>query len=156
MATIYTTRTLEPVQGGVRQPASHDSYLVPTLKGVRVDSQNNSFDPITGYRTPILIGTRSRVVNGYEATTYQGSIVDINTVDAERHYAMLQQQGTGKRNTWFTSDNMMFAPTVKASRVSPALVGVGAFGIHYTQTIIVQDDKRIRRWPRDWHGENMN
>lgn len=33
---------------------------------------------------------------------------------------------------------------------------VSTYGIDYNPTIIDNEDKKaIRRWPRDWHGENM-
>jgi hypothetical protein len=118
-------------------------------------SLSNSYDPQTGITTGLILGTRSTVYDAYSGTTYQGAIVDINLVDTARKYQMIQQIGVGKRVPWFTNDSIWDATNVQGIREKPALVGASEFGIGYKQTIVVADNNRIRRWPRDWHGENM-
>lgn len=33
--------------------------------------------------------------------------------------------------------------------------GLSTYGIGYTPTVVEEEIKTIRRWPRDWHGDNI-
>lgn len=156
MTTFYTTQSLQELQSGTRVMPGYKGLPSDVFLGSQVPSKDNLFDPKGGRTIPLLVGTRTRSIASYGAITYQGVSVDINIVDLDRTYAMIEEVGVGQRTTWFAEGDMTPVPVVKGERVPPILVGASAFGIHYTPIIVAQEEKRIRRWPRDWHGENMN
>lgn len=156
MTTYITRRELSPIQGGTRVIPHYEGYGLKTEVGKTSAMKDNTLLGNKGkMATTLLMGSRSRTINGYEAVGFLGSGISITNSDPNRVYQMIKEVGLGLRNMVMTADDLIIESRIAGTRVEKIRSGVGSFGIQYTQTVVQNDDKRIRRWPRDWHGDNM-
>lgn len=155
MATYTTSQTLSPIEGGTR---TQSNYLVQSLEtetGETVNRSENTGTGNTGRMTTLLMGSRSPQATGYPGISLMGSLISVDDSDPTRTYDMLDEYGVGIRQMTLTEEDLIIEERITGTRIKPIRSGVGSFGIQYQQTIIQTGDKRIRRWPRDWHGDNM-
>jgi hypothetical protein len=155
MATYVTSQTLTPIEGGTRIQPIYESHSLNAQTGDHIAIGDRTEVGNTGRMTTLLMGSRSPQISSYEAVGYMGSAISVDSSDPNRTYELLKEYGIGTREMAMTPDHLIIEQRVAGNRINPIRSGVGSFGIQYQQTIIQNGDKRIRRWPRDWHGDNM-
>ena len=155
MTTYYGSQTLTPIEGGTRATTSPDSYELTSTSGDTVALEDNTSTGNTGIMDDLLLGGRTTNYTAYSGMTSTGTQVSADDADSTRNYDLLAGYGIGTRKQATTGDDLLIESRVQGERVAVIRSGAGAFGIGYTQQVSAPADKRIRRWPRDWHGDNM-
>jgi hypothetical protein len=156
MTTYITRRTLSPLQSGSRLAFSTDSYESETAIGDKVANSDRVFIGNNGFMDATLIGSRTHATVSQLAIATLGGVVSTADEDQTRTYQILKEYGNGKRIKALVGADLIYEQRIKGERVIPIHSGVGTFGIQYSQQPSAPQEKRTRRWPREWHGDNMN
>jgi len=97
-----------------------------------------------------------KVLNTYQASRTLGRSVDTPSTDP-RKYRILGKVGIGKRKPAvdrYGFNTPELNPTTRQS--GRVLQGIGAYGANVKSQTPTPESKPIRKYPRDWHGENMH
>jgi hypothetical protein len=142
---------LHSIEGGDRIPRS--------IVGYELDEKSADKNTVLPGFLPQLIKSNKRyiTIKGYGDVTTLGQVVSTSNIDITRKYLLDSPEGVGVRIKWHGNENFHQAQSKQADRVVKVLTGVGTVGIGYEVKINnPTQNKPARRWPRDWHGENMN
>lgn len=161
----FTNPSNSPVHGyrataltGKRTQATVSTFPAPSTYA----SSNNRVTPTAagfkGRRAVTLVGIRSSSVKGYVPTTVLGNAVPTASLDPNRKYKMITKYMPGKRTEAAKLDKKYHEfHNLRGDRTENTNQGMGTWGVLYQPASTPTTEKKpIRRWPRDWHGDNMN
>jgi hypothetical protein len=143
--------------GGYRPATRIAAPLLTTLTSITAPY---AVDSKTGVRPqPTKVGPRKPpVFKGYSFPSTIGTIVAAPIVEGNRKYAILGKPVGGKRIQH--SISVSYTPATlqatSAGRIVKVLTGISTIGIGYNPTPPTPEATPIRKYPRDWHGENMH
>lgn len=104
-----------------------------------------------------LVGKQLRqTLTAASVDSVLGMVVSTGNQDVTRQYKILPGQKKGSRKQRVTDDDMITVNGEVGQRIAKVLTGIGAFGVGYNPTPTTPEAKPIRKYPRDWHGENMH
>lgn len=104
-----------------------------------------------------ILATRSKEskITLYSFTSLQGKALTLTQIEGTRKYSILPRVIKGSRIGRLPTGETTQASYELAVDEQIVNTGIGSFGIGYNPTIHVVEQKEIRRWPRDWHGDNI-
>lgn len=106
---------------------------------------------------PLEAGLRNqKTIASFKDIVTLGDVTRTSTEQTPRKSLLSTNMGVGIRKTWFTDLNFFKSITQMATPVTKVLKGSTTVGIQYEPVNTAPvTAKPIRRWPREWHGENM-
>lgn len=108
-----------------------------------------------GYLDVPQVGYRVYNYAVHRPTIYSGTTVPTAALDPNRKYQILFEYKTGQRQQWHAGEDWYLSNISHGVDELRVHTGVSIFGIGFERKIVEKEDKQIRRWPREWHGENM-
>lgn len=104
----------------------------------------------------IVAGKRVAPRLSYIAKTSLGRIVAVPVIKSDTEFVLLKEEGFGTLVTVFNASKLYIAPLGRGSIVKNGDIGMSTIGVGYEPGASSPVDRSLRRWPRDWHGDNMN
>lgn len=104
----------------------------------------------------IVAGKRVAPRLSYIAKNAFGRIVAVPVIKSDTEFVLLKEEGFGTLITVFNASKLYIAPFAKGKLVKDDDLGISTIGVGYEPGATSPVDKSLRRWPRDWHGDNMN
>lgn len=153
MATYYNNSSLSPIQTGGRFVTSADPYTTTTELGGQTPSANSPSNGIVSDH--LLTSMRQSSTGSHIATGVLARAVSTEHQYANRVHKIFDTYGYGAREQVMKADELILEQRLYGKRIEPTPTGVSVVGIGYEPVIIDRGDKKIRRWPREWHGDNM-
>lgn len=154
---VYSGRFLhEDIVSGSRVQATIEAQNIPVKQNVtsfRETTKNK-----TGWVTDSLFGFEVRhPITAISVEPALGAIVATHIRDGSRQYRVIESEPRGTRHQRVKEGDGLTIDGTIGQRINKVLTGVGAYGIGYNPQPTPQPDcKPIRKYPRDWHGENMH
>lgn len=144
----------------------HEQDIIPGQRVQKTYDANPSSVTSTGQTVvPALVGRQGVMLLGqlkpfpyltYSTPITDGTLVPTGAVDPNRTYRILPVDIHGTLISSLTEARMINPGVNIGARDVKVLSGVGAQSVMFEQKPTTPEQKSIRRWPRDWHGENMN
>lgn len=104
----------------------------------------------------ITVGKRVAPRLSYVAKSQLGRIVSVPAIKSDTEFSILKEEGFGTLATVFNTDKLYLATVSIGKIIKDRNPGISTIGIGYVPGSTAPADKSLRRWPRDWHGDNMN
>lgn len=108
------------------------------------------------HQLPLLGREQRQAITANSVDRVLGMVVTTTNQDGTRKYRILPGQTKGLRRQRIKDDDLVTVNGSVGQRINKVLTGIGAFGIGYNPTPTTPECKPIRKYPRDWHGENMH
>lgn len=148
MADIYSHGTLGNVQSGKRiQPVSE-------LQALQIETGSLAIQTKQAVKPSLLIGEK---ITGYKASSAVlgfGELAGSISIDTKPKYKILGEGAVGSKYP-HPEDQVYFAPTDAGDIINKIYTGISTYGIGYTPPTADTSGKEIRRWPRNWYGDNI-
>lgn len=151
MATFVTNLALTPLYKGTRLSLVKTAESAETVEGVHTPAIPKAVmaSPLKGAKK---ISSLSGILAGYQL----GQSISSANIDSDRQYRIMESNPYGKRIRHLQPEWMFIGEAERnIQRVAAVNAGESTYGVHNGQTDAPITEKQIRRWPRDWHGDNM-
>lgn len=101
-------------------------------------------------------GIRMPNVTAYDTRTQMATLIVMPSNNGPRTYRIIGKKDLGKHVRVRSDDQFNEASIIISALPFNSRIGVSTVGTDYNPTVITNPGStRVRRWPRDWHGENM-
>jgi hypothetical protein len=121
-----------------------------------VDSSTLIFSKMNGRMIKKYFGIRITHPIVYDSRVQFATWISALPTTGPRIYKIIQKKALGTRRRWYTDDNIQQMALTSQDHLNRTRTGVSTVGTDFNPTIITNPGStRVRRWPRDWHGENM-
>lgn len=151
---VYTGKFHEQdIIRGTRVQKTQDTLTPNVVSASRVARSS-----LAGKKDEMLLGQlKPLTYNTYSTLIVDGLLVPTAAVDPNRHYRVIPGDPYGTLISSLVASRIVNPEIRRGDRDRKILSGVGAQSVMFEQTqTTTPEQKSIRRWPRDWHGENMN
>jgi hypothetical protein len=153
---VITGSILSTVISGTRIQNSQ------SINSILVKKQSGTVERINGLVSygaiahNTKIGTRKFTIASLKSIPRYGFVISTVGLESNRKYGILPSVLIGKRIRWIKGENTLQGNAKYTTRPSKTFTGISTIGIQYQPpTSMPAPEKKVRRWPRDWHGENM-
>lgn len=137
-----------------------------TAQGERDQKIINPFSPSTiitlfpdgtlnGFTSIIPYGFRVTSRLGYIPVQVRGTRVSSPLISNPAEFVILQEEGLGTLFSGYSSDGIYIVDSSIGEIIRDVDLGVSTVGIGYQPDTIISEQQSVRRWPREWHGDNM-
>lgn len=102
----------------------------------------------------LKIGERKTNYKAYEGVFVSGSLIGGVTLTSDPRYKRLPAVMMGER-ILSTMDRGHFAVLDTGDIIDKVYTGISTHGIGYVPIVIEDKETDLRRWPRNWYGDNI-
>lgn len=151
MADIYSHGTYSRNIPTQRKQHVTELYALAVEDG-QADAKNNIVT--NSIRHGLLIGIKDAKYDPYLSSVTFGKLATSGPIVQDPKYPMLGRVMAGVKQKHL-EENVIFAQEELAGRQDKVLMGISIHGIGYKPPTVEPDKSEIRRWPRNWYGDNI-
>lgn len=148
MADFYSHGKLGAIQGGVRVRPVSELQATVTERGLLEPPKRDSVKP------SLLIGEKETSYNAFSSTLMFGQFADAISIDVNPIYRIIRTEGLATKYPHL-EEAVHFAKGDTGDEIKKVYTGVSTYGLGYVPNVIDTSEKEVRRWPRNWYGDNI-
>lgn len=143
---------------GSASNGTRDQQTLPTYSGLfQVEKQFSYVSMVKeGINTSFAYGYRVADRSSYMTSNLNAKRVSFYDNYPTASFELLSEVGLGEKDVRILETNIYIADVLIGEHARNPLLGMSSVGIGYKMEVPIAIEKPIRRWPRDWHGDNMN
>lgn len=148
MADFYSHRSLGKIQSGVRvQPVS-------VLEATNVDTGTLQSKKLESIKPSLLIGEKKTGYKAHSSILGFGQFAGTISIDINPKYKMIKVVNPGTKYP-HPEEDINFARVDTGAEIKKVYTGISTYGLGYTPNVVDTSNKEVRRWPRNWYGDNI-
>ena len=148
MADFYSHRSYGKIQGGVRMQPVSELQATQTDTGILQSAKLESVKP------SLLIGEKKTSYKAHASILGFGQFAGTISIDINPKYKMISGVGSGTKYPHL-EEAVHFAKVDTGAEIKKIYTGISTYGLGYVPNVPDTINKEVRRWPRNWYGDNI-
>ena len=148
-----TATIISSIVRGVRIQTISEGHDISIKSSANLIDSNN-LKSAAAVKPSLKIGEKKTDYKAYEGVFVSGSLIGGVTLTSDPRYKRLPAVMMGER-ILSTMDRGHFSVVDTGAIVNKVYTGISTVGIGYVPLIIEDKESNLRRWPRNWFGDNI-